>query len=90
MLRRKLQQTYVPTKKNTIAALPAPYLSLPYTPTAWAHTFEPTPPLERPAVDLDGRWLQVPTAECWEFLLPTTYATAPPSTSDNSEQYSAQ
>ncbi len=94
MLRRPLQQTYVPTKQNPIPALQTSYLNLPrglpYTYSACAPNLEQTPSLDLSVEDLDGRWLQIPTAECWELLLSTTYATTPPKTPDNSQRYPSQ
>lgn len=93
MLGRTLQQLYVPTKKDPISALPNPYLSCSeFTPifTTCARSWESTLLNAVPVEDLDGRCLQISTAECWELLLPTTHATASPQTTDHSQQHSAK
>jgi hypothetical protein len=94
MLRSSLQQTYVPTKKDPIPALPTSYLSFPHVliPTcpACALILEPTSLPELPVEDLDGRWLQIPTAECWELLLSTTYTTPSSKTPDHPQRDTPQ
>ena len=74
----KLQQTYVPTKKAPIPALQPTNLkpiNILSSATTCAHILEPTVQLQVPVVELDGRWLQIPT-ERWELLLPTTHTAA--------------
>lgn len=93
MLRPPVQKIYVPTKKDSIPALQNPYLNRPRFPrssTACARHLELTPLPSQSTLDVDGRCLQVPTAECWEFLLPTTRATASSKTADHSKQHPAQ
>lgn len=91
MPRRYIQQTYVPTKKDSIPSLQNTHLNLPrataYISTACAHS-EQVPPLDLSVVELDGRWLQIPTAERWELLLSDAASTS--ETPNPSHQHAPQ
>jgi hypothetical protein len=92
MLKSNPEQAYVQTK-DSIFTLQNTHLSLfqasqPFA-TACALS-EPTLVFALSAAELDGRWLQIPTAERWELLLSTAYSTAPSKTPDNSKYYTAQ
>jgi hypothetical protein len=84
-------QPYVPTKKTPIPSLPVTHLNrfeLIDFPAAHVDSLEASPPLTLCAVGFNGRWLQIPTADRWELLPPTTSirATAP----DDSKQYTSR
>lgn len=94
MPRNHIKQTYVPTKKISIPALEIPDLSpyrlLPHIAVACAHLSEPTPPLDLPAITLDGRWLPVPTAERCKLLLSTEHPATSTTAPNTAEQHSSQ
>jgi hypothetical protein len=85
-----LQQTYVRTKKNSIPALQTSDLniqSLDYR-FGRAHIRELTPSDNPHAAGLNGRWLQIPTAECWELLF--QYTGSPAEAPDHSQRHPSQ